>query len=104
MSNLSSELHRYDLLLGEAQEAIARLAALQREGAAVDEVTRAGLIDALESGLRQIPSTGPKQAERVLQLAAVVKEAQQLFGHLSLPEGHPDAAEPVSEVRIDSQA
>jgi len=109
MSTDTSDLLRYDSLLGEARHAMVRLAGLERDGVSLDPTTRAALIDALESGLselapRRTSRASARQAARAQRLAALVREAHQVFAELGEPVAAAPVSEPLSLVRVDSQA
>jgi hypothetical protein len=89
MKEFSTDLHRYETLLGQARRAAVSAAALERQAPQLDGHTRDALIHTLESGLNELKAAGARPVKDRLakqrhDLESLRAEAQNTFASLGI--------------------
>jgi hypothetical protein len=89
MKEFSTDLHRYETLLGQARRAAVSAAALERQAPHLDGHTRDLLIHTLESGLNELKAAGARPVKDRLakqrhDLESLRAEARDTFESLGM--------------------
>lgn len=89
MKEFSTDLHRYETLLGQARRAAVSAATLERQAPHLDGHTRDLLIHTLESGLNELKAAGARPVKDRLakqrhDLESLRTEAQNTFASLGI--------------------